>query len=431
MIQRYTRPEMGKMWHEYSRFEFMLKVEVAVAEAQAQLKMIPARAAKNIKSKADYNIDEILEIEKTTKHDVIAFVSSVAKAVGEDGRFVHYGMTSSDVLDTALSLQIKSASDLIEIELNDLIDTLKKMVSKYKNTLCAGRTHGMHAEPTTFGFKMAGYVCEFQRVLKFLKTTVSEECRCKLSGAVGTYSTMPMSVEEKVAKKLNLKQEDIATQVIPRDRFAKIMSSICYIMQAIERLSIELRHLQRTEVSEVVEGFQPGQKGSSAMPHKKNPISGENLTGLSRLVRGYYHTALENTALWHERDISHSSAERVIFADAFIVADYAVNRMNSVLKQLYVNTERMKQNIDLSQGMLFSSHVLLHLVDQGCTREEAYAHVQRVSHSLVDGESLQDKILNDTVLKGLIQKKEIIKIFSGKTHLENIQKKLKKMKFTQ
>lgn len=428
MIQRYTRPKMGQMWHEYSRFKYMMEVEVAVAQAQAQIRMIPRTAALTIKKKAKYSVEEILEIEKTTRHDVIAFVSSVARHVGEHGRYVHYGLTSSDVLDTALSLQISRAAEMLVPELLKLQNTLKKKVSKYKNTLCAGRTHGMHAEPTTFGFKLSGFYFELQRATQFLQDVIKTECRCKLSGAVGTYSTQPIQVEEKVAKQLKLQVEDIATQVIPRDRFAKVLSALCGIMQCLERLSVELRHLQRTEVSEVIEGFFPGQKGSSAMPHKKNPISAENITGLSRLMRGYYLTALENTALWHERDISHSSAERVIFGDSFIVTDYAIDRMNQLLSQLYVDPVRMKSNMNLSQGMLFSSHVLLHLVDQGFSREEAYAEVQRVSHSLKSGEHLKAKILKDSILSKRVQRREIENIFSGKTHLKNIQDKLKKMK---
>lgn len=428
MIQRYTRPEMGQLWHEYSRFKFMLEVEIAVAEVQSEFGIIPKSAGLAIKKKAKYSVDEILEIEKVTRHDVIAFVSSVAKNVGENGRYVHYGLTSSDVLDTALAIQISTSAKLINKELLSLILTVKKMIRKYKSSLCPGRTHGMHAEPTTFGFKLAGFLCELERAQKFFVSTVQTECRCKLSGAVGTYSTSPLAVEIKVAKKLKLLPEDIATQVIPRDRLAKVMSGLCYIMQVIERLSVELRHLQRTEVSEVIEGFQPGQKGSSAMPHKKNPISAENLTGLSRLVRGYYLTSLENTSLWHERDISHSSAERVIFADAFIVTDYALSRMVQLLENLYVDENRMKHNLSLSQGMLFSSHVLLHLVDCGYSREEAYAHVQRISHQLQSGESLKSKILSDEILSKVVRKKEIEKIFSGKTHLSTILIKLKKMK---
>lgn len=429
MIERYTRPEMGFFWAPEKRFEYMLQVEIAVAEAQAELGLIPRKAAQDIRKKSKFQILRILEIEKTTKHDVIAFVSNVAENVGPNGRFVHFGMTSSDVLDTALSLQIQEAGMELLVPFDGLLKALKGLIKKHSGTLCAGRTHGMHAEPTTFGFKLAGYMSELDRAKARYQNALEALRVCKLSGAVGTYSAQGTEVEKKVAKKLKLKCETIATQVIPRDRHADVITSLAFIGSALERLAVELRHLQRTEVSEVVEGFTPGQKGSSAMPHKKNPISAENITGLARLLRAYAQSAIENIPLWHERDISHSSVERVIFADAFIVCDYALHRMEKLLQGLYVNVEQMKKNMDLSKGMLFSSHALLHLVEKGLSREEAYKEVQRISHSLKDGEHLKGKLKSDSVVGKYFTKKDLDDLFSGKTHLKGIREHLKELKF--
>lgn len=428
MIDRYTRAEMGFFWSPEKRFEYMLKVEIAVAEAQAELGLIPRQAAVDIKKKSKFQILRILEIEKTTKHDVIAFVSNVAENVGSNGRFIHFGMTSSDVLDTALSLQISEAGVELSLQIERLLKVLKGLVKKHASTLCAGRTHGMHAEPTTFGFKMAGFLSELQRAQARYNRALDEMQICKLSGAVGTYSAQGHEVEKKVAKKLGLKCETLATQVIPRDRHADVVLSLAFLGGALERLAVELRHLQRTEVAEVVEGFTPGQKGSSAMPHKKNPISAENITGLARLLRAYAQSAMENIPLWHERDISHSSVERVIFADAFIVCDYAVFRMEKLLQGLFVDVEQMKQNMDLSRGMLFSSHALLHLVEKGMSREEAYKEVQRISHSLEQGEHLKDKLKVDPEVGKYFSKKDLEDLFSGRTHLMGIREHLKKIK---
>lgn len=430
MIDRYTRAEMGFFWAPEKRFEYMLKVEIAVAEAQAELGIILRKAAQDIKKKSKFQILRILEIEKTTKHDVIAFVSNVAENVGPNGRFIHFGMTSSDVLDTALSLQIQDAGMELSRQFDRMMKVLRNLVKKHATTLCAGRTHGMHAEPTTFGYKLAGFVSEFERAQARYHRALDEIRICKLSGAVGTYSAQGAEVEKKVAKKLKLKCETLATQVIPRDRHADVISSLAFIGSALERLAVELRHLQRTEVAEVVEGFTPGQKGSSAMPHKKNPISAENITGLARLLRAYAQSAMENIPLWHERDISHSSVERVIFADAFIVCDYALHRMEKLLHGLFVNTEQMKHNMDLSRGMLFSSHALLHLVEKGLSREEAYKEVQRISHSLENGEHLKDKLKSDATVGKYFTKKDLEDLFSGRTHLKGIREHLKQLKLS-
>jgi adenylosuccinate lyase len=417
---------MGMVWDLDHRFGKMLEVEIALAQVQAQMGLIPRAAAKSIAEKGRFSIKRIAEIEKQTKHDVIAFVSNVAENVGPHGKFVHFGLTSSDVLDTAFSLQVREAGELLWKSMDSMEIALSTLAKKHEDTLCAGRTHGMFAEPTTFGFKMLGFLAEFRRNKKRVLNALDQMMICKLSGAVGTYSSMSAEVESKVAKKLKLKPETIATQVIPRDRHAEMIMSLALMMGGLERLSIELRHLQRSEVGEVTEGFSKGQKGSSAMPHKKNPISAENITGLARLVKGYAFTAMENIPLWHERDISHSSAERVIFPDAFIVADYAVSRMATLLEGLEVNKKRMIENIESSQGQLFSSHVLLALVDKGLSREVAYSHVQRLSHSLSKGEHLREKIFGDPEVSKYLKSKELDEIFSGKKHKKTIKAAMKR-----
>jgi adenylosuccinate lyase len=426
VIDRYTRPEMGLIWDLNYRFGKMLQVEVALAQAQAELGIIPKAAAKAIATKGSFNVKRISEIEKQTKHDVIAFVSSVAENVGPHGKYVHFGLTSSDVLDTAFSLQVREAGEVLTGSLLVLEKALVRIVKKHEDTLSAGRTHGMFAEPTTFGFKMAGFLAELRRNKQRVNTALQQMLICKLSGAVGTYSSQGVQVEDKVAKRLKLKAETIATQVIPRDRHAEMILSLAMLMAGLERLAVELRHLQRSEVAEVTEGFSKGQKGSSAMPHKKNPISAENITGLARLVKGYAFTAMDNIPLWHERDISHSSVERVIFPDAFIATDYALVRMASLIDGLEVNKKRMLENIDSSQGQLFSSHVLLSLVDKGMSREMAYAHVQRLCHSLDKGEQLKDKILADGEVSRFLKAKELDDIFSGKKHKKSVKAVIKR-----
>lgn len=420
MIKRYTRPEMGELWSVEARFECMLEVEIAVAKAQAEAGVIPEKAYKDIKSKSKFDVARIEEIEKTTKHDIIAFVSAVAENVGPSGRYIHYGMTSSDVLDTALSVQVKKAAAVLLKGFDRIEKALKQKASQHMHTMCAGRTHGMHAEATTFGFKLAGLLAEFRRTRGRVERAVEQMSVVKMSGAVGTYGTQPPKIEARVGKELGLEPETIATQVIPRDRHAELMWSLAMTGAAIERLAVEMRHLQRTEVGEVIESFSKGQKGSSAMPHKRNPISAENLTGLSRLLRANADAAMENVALWHERDISHSSVERVIFPDSFILADYALNRAADLIEGLYVDEERMKHNMDQSQGQLFSSQVLLAMIDKGLTREDAYKIVQRVSHSLEAGESLDKKLLSDSEAKKYVDKEILREIFSGKKQMKRI-----------
>jgi len=427
VIERYTRPEMGAIWEVENRFGKMLEVEIAVALAQAELKIIPRAAARNISEKARFSVKRIYEIEQETKHDVIAFVSNVAENVGEWGRYVHFGLTSSDVLDTAFSLQIREAGTVLMRTMDFLEKSLKNLARKHGDTLCVGRTHGMYAEPTTFGLKIAGYVAELDRHRGRVQRALDQMTICKLSGAVGTYSGQPPEVEARVAKKLKLVPEVVATQVIPRDRHAEVIGSLAMLGTHLERLAIELRHLQRSEVSEVTEGFSRGQKGSSAMPHKKNPISAENITGAARLLRSYAQAALENVALWHERDISHSSVERVIFPDAFILADYALHRMAVLVEGLEVHKKQMLENIEHSQGQVFSSQILLTLVEKGLDREMAYYHVQRLCHSLGKGDQLRDRLLKDPELRRILKPKEVEQIFRGERNRKNVKIILKRV----
>ena len=427
MIERYTRPEMGLVWDVEHKFSKMLEVETAVAKVQASMRIIPRAAALAIASKGRFSVKRILEIEKQTKHDVIAFVSNVAENVGQHGRYVHFGLTSSDVLDTAFSLQVRDAGRVLSKSLDFLEKSLKNLIRKQSDTMCAGRTHGMYAEPTTFGLKMAGFLAELQRNRQRLARALEQMEIAKLSGAVGTYSSQSPQVEAKVAKLLKLKRETVATQVIPRDRHAETLLALAMLGAGLERLAIELRHLQRSEVAEVTEGFTRGQKGSSAMPHKKNPISAENITGASRLLRSYAMASLENIALWHERDISHSSVERVIFPDSFILADYAVYRMAVLIEGLDVHKKKMSENMDLSQGQLFSSQVLLALVEKGLERELAYAHVQRLCHALGKGDHLKDQILKDPELKRLLKPREVLEIFKFSKNKKAIKEIIKRV----
>jgi len=426
MIDRYTRPEMGEIWSVENRFRRMLDVEIAVAETQAELEIIPREAAVKIRTKSKFSVDRINEIEKTTRHDVIAFVSNVAEHVGPMGRYIHFGMTSSDVLDTAMSLIVRDAGALLLKTLVQFEAVLKARAIEFADTLTAGRTHGMHAEPTSFGMKLAGFWAEVVRNRERLERALEQMRICKLSGAVGTYSAQTYKVEAGVCERLHLKRETIATQVIPRDRHADLMNSLALIGAGLERLAVELRHLQRTEIGEAIEGFAKGQKGSSAMPHKKNPISAENITGCARLLRAYAGAALEDIALWHERDISHSSVERVIFPDAFIVCDYALERMTRLVEGLEVNAERMLEVMSMSQGQLFSSHLLLALVEKGLSRESAYAHVQRISHHLRPGSNLEDDTLRDPEVALLLSEQEVNEIFAGGRHREAIRGALKR-----
>ncbi len=376
MIPRYSRPEMVAIWEPESRFQIWLDIETYACEAQAELGIIPAAAAAAVRQKGAFEIDRIDEIERETKHDVIAFLTNLAEHVGEPARFVHQGMTSSDVLDTCLAVQLTRACDILLADLDELLTVLKRRAFEHKDTVCIGRSHGIHAEPTTFGLKLAQAYAEFERNRQRLVTARGEIATCAISGAVGTFANIDPRVEEYVAAKLGLAPEPISTQVIPRDRHAALFATLGIIASSIERLATEIRHLQRTEVREAEEFFSAGQKGSSAMPHKRNPILTENLTGLARVVRAAVVPALENVALWHERDISHSSVERMFGPDATVTLDFALARLTGVIDKLLVYPEAMQENLDRLRGLIHSQRVLLALTQAGTSREEAYRIVQ-------------------------------------------------------
>ena len=380
MIPRYSRPEMTTIWEPATRFRIWFEIEAHAASACAQLGIIPQEAAKTIWEKgsaAVFDIDRIDEIERVTKHDVIAFLTHLQEFVGPDARFVHQGMTSSDVLDTCLNLQLVRAADLLIAGVDRLLAALEKRAFEHKDTITIGRSHGIHAEPTTFGVKLAYAHAEFQRNRERLVAARKEVGTCAISGAIGTFANIDPFVEEYVAGKLGLVPEPVSTQVIPRDRHAMYFATLGVVASSIERLSIEVRHLQRTEVLEAEEFFSPGQKGSSAMPHKRNPVLTENLTGLARMVRAYALPAMENVALWHERDISHSSVERMIGPDATVTLDFALHRLAGVIEKLVVYPANMKKNLDKLAGLHNSQRVLLALTQAGCSREESYTLVQR------------------------------------------------------
>ena len=380
MIPRYSRTEMTSIWEPETRFRIWFEIEAHAAAAMAEIGMIPKDAAKNIwdkGSQAKFDVKKIDEIEAVTKHDVIAFLTHLAEFVGPDARFIHQGMTSSDVLDTCLSVQLVRASDLIIAGIDRLLTTLKSRALEHKNTVTIGRSHGIHAEPTTFGVKLAYAYAEFARCRERMINARKEVATCAISGAVGTFANIDPRVEEYVAKKLGLVAEPVSTQVIPRDRHAMYFATLGVVASSMERLATEIRHLQRTEVLEAEEYFSPGQKGSSAMPHKRNPVLTENLTGLARMVRAYTMPAMENVALWHERDISHSSVERMIGPDATITLDFALNRMAGVIEKLVVYPFNMKKNLDKLGGLHNSQRVLLALTQAGSSRDDAYRLVQR------------------------------------------------------
>jgi adenylosuccinate lyase len=377
MIPRYTRPEIGEVWSPRRKFECWLEVELAATEAWAEEGVVPKEAAEAARANAAFTVEAVNEREKVTDHDVAAFVDVVSESVGEHGRWVHYGLTSSDVLDTALALQLREAGEVVLASARTYRDALVERAFEHRDTLCVGRTHGVHAEPTTFGLRLAGFAFEADRNLYRLTNAFEQLAFGKLSGAVGTYASVPPAVEARVMERLGLQREDVATQVIPRDRHSVLTSRIAIAGGGLERLATEVRNLQRTEVREVEEPFATGrQKGSSAMPHKRNPIRTERIVGLSRVLRGYAQAGLENIALWHERDISHSGAERVILPDATIALDYMQDLAAEVVSGMTVRTDRMRENLELTHGALFSQRALTALVESGLTRDEAYRVVQ-------------------------------------------------------
>ena len=380
MIPRYSRPEMTSIWEPETRFRIWFEIEAHAATASAELGIIPKAAAKKIWEKgsaATFDIDRIDEIEAVTKHDVIAFLTHLAEHVGPEARFVHQGMTSSDVLDTCLNVQLVRAADVLIADIDRLLSALKTRAFEHKNTLTIGRSHGIHAEPTTFGIKLAYAYAEFQRGRERMVAARKEVATCAISGAVGTYANIDPRIEAYVAEKMGLEPEPVSTQIIPRDRHAMYFATLGVIASSMERLAIEIRHLQRTEVLEAEEYFSPGQKGSSAMPHKRNPVLSENVTGLARMVRAYALPAMEDVALWHERDISHSSVERMIGPDATVTLDFALNRLAGIIEKLVVYPQNMQKNLDKLRGLHNSQRVLLALTQAGLSREDAYALVQR------------------------------------------------------
>ncbi|MEE8501827.1 MAG: adenylosuccinate lyase [Kiloniellales bacterium] len=376
MIPRYSRPEMARIWEPENRFRIWFEIEAHACDAQAELGVIPKSAAQAVWDKGAFEVDRIAEIEDVTKHDVIAFLTNLAEHVGEDARFVHQGMTSSDVLDTCLAVQLSQATDILLADLDRLLAALKTRAHEHKDTVCLGRSHGIHAEPTTFGLKLAGHYAAFARGRERLSQARGEIATCAISGSVGTFANIDPFVERHVAEKLGLAVEPVSTQVIPRDRHAAFFATLGVIAASVENLAIEIRHLQRTEVREAEEYFAEGQKGSSSMPHKRNPVLSENLTGLARVVRAAVAPALENVALWHERDISHSSVERVFAPDATIGLDFALARLAGVVEKLRIYPEAMRQNLDRLGGLIHSQRVLLALTQAGMSREEAYRVVQ-------------------------------------------------------
>ena len=417
MIPRYTRPEMAAIWDPEHRLRLWLEIELCALEAMADIGRVPGAVAVAVRAAAEERKEAIIDpvrieaIEATTRHDVIAFLSHVEQVIGPEARYLHLGLTSSDLLDTTLALQLTAATDLLLADLEQLLDALKRRAHEHKDTPCIGRSHGIHGEPTTFGLKLAGYYAEFARNRRRLQEARAEIATCALSGAVGTFANVDPAVEERVAARLGLSPEPVSTQVIPRDRHAAFFAALAVAASGIERLATEIRHLQRTEVAEVAEPFGAGQKGSSAMPHKQNPVLAENLTGLARLVRGAVIPALENVALWHERDISHSSVERVIAPDATIALDFALDRLVRLVAGLRVDPARMRVNLEQTRGLVHSQRVLLALAEAGLGRQEAYEIIQR--HALAawqGGESLLDRLraepevsarLSDDQLRGL------------------------------
>lgn len=421
MIERYTLPEMGAIWSEENRYRKWLEVELAVCEAWARLGQIPPAALRNIKKKAGFSVKRIEEIEKVVKHDVIAFLTSVAEHIGEDSRFVHLGLTSYDIVDTALSLLIIESLDRVEKRLQELRKILRKMALKYKMTPCIGRTHGVHAEPITFGFKILVWYEEVNRHLKRLKAARGVISVGRIAGSVGTYIHLDPRVEKYALKSLDLKPAPVSTQVLQRDRHAEVMSCLALIVTSLEKFALEIRHLQKTEVLEVEEPFTGGQKGSSAMPHKRNPVRCERIAGLARIVRGNLQVALENIPLWHERDISHSSAERVIFPDSFILTDFLLKEMVDIISGWHVYPQRMKQNIDATRGLIFSQAVMLALTRKGLTREEAYRLVQNCSlRAWQENLDFRQLIASDPEISRHLSAREIEDCFSLEPYMQKI-----------
>ncbi len=433
MIPRYSTAIMESIWETETKYKIWLEIEILACEAMEKIGKIPKGTSQNIRKKANFDVNKVLEIEKETKHDVIAFLTNVAEYVGKDSKFIHQGMTSSDVLDTCLSVQLQNSSKIIISSLKRLLLSLKKKALDNKSLITIGRSHGIHAEPTTIGLKFAYAYAEFKRNLKRLEIAQKEIAICKISGPVGTYSSISPSVEDYVAKKLGLKSENVSTQIIPRDRHAAFFSAISILAGSIDRLATEVRHLQRTEVLEVEESFAKGQKGSSAMPHKRNPVLSENLSGLSRYIRNLCQTSLENIVLWHERDISHSSAERIMCPDITIATDFSLKRLNDVIDNLIIYPKNIQYNLDKLKGLHFSQNVMLKLIGKGLLREEAYELVQKNAMKTwkninsKSSKSFYYNLSKDKKVNSLLNNKELKSIFNNKTYLKNIDVIYKKV----
>lgn len=421
MIERYTNPEMGRIWTLQHEFEVMLEVEITACEAMAELGQIPVEAAKNIREKAQFNLERVKEIEKVTNHDIIAFLTNVAEYVGEDSKYIHKGLTSSDVKDTALGIMMKKSAELILEDLKNLRDVLKRQAKKYKHTVCIGRTHGIHAEPMTLGLKFALWYDEVCRDIDRVEHAKKIVAVGKLSGAVGTYSNIDPRIEEITCKKLGIEPVKLATQVIQRDRHAEYMTTLAIVASTFEKIATELRNLQRTDIREVEEYFQPGQKGSSAMPHKRNPITGERISGMARLVRGNAIAAMEDITLWHERDISHSSVERVILPDSTINVDYCCRKLTNLLDKLLVYPEAMMENLNKTSGLIFSQRIMLAVVSKGVLREDAYKWVQRNAMARwLKGEDFRTNVEKDPDITKYLTKEEIDNCFDYQWFLRNV-----------
>jgi len=418
MIGRYSRPEMAEIWSEEHKLRTWLKVEVLACEAWARLGKIPAEAVEVIKKKADFSPERVAEIEEVTRHDVIAFLTAVGERVGPESRFIHFGLTSSDMLDTALSVNLCEASDIIIEDLRKLMGVLKRRAVEHKDTVMIGRSHGVHAEPITFGLKMALWYTETARNLERMQRAKETVCFGKISGAVGTFANLDPAVEQYVCAKLGLRPAPVSTQIIQRDRHAEFLTTLAIVASSLDKFATEIRHLQRTQVLEAEEFFEKGQKGSSAMPHKRNPIRSENVSGLARVVRANAMAALENIALWHERDISHSSAERVIIPDSCILVDFMLARLTGVVDKLLVYPENMKNNLQITKGMISSESILLELVQKGLTREEAYKLVQRNAMKVwEDGADFREALLKDPEVASRLTEQELESCFDLGHHL--------------
>ena len=421
MIERYSRKEIKEIWEEKNKYKIWLDIEIAATQAMEKLKLVPKGVSAKIKKKSTINVDRIHKIESKVHHDVIAFLTSITEKVGSEGKFLHKGMTSSDILDTCFNIQLVQSGKILKKDIDEILKILKAKSIKYKNTICIGRSHGIHAEPTTFGLKLAGFYEEFKRNKKRLENAITEVSTCAISGAVGTYANVDPYVEKYVASKLNLKIEPVSTQIIPRDRHAYYISVLAIIAGSIERISTEIRNLQKTELQEIEEYFGKKQKGSSAMPHKRNPVLSENLTGLSRMVRSYVVPALENISLWHERDISHSSVERNIGPDSTITLDFALHRLKNILANMNVYPKKMLKNLNITKGLIFSQRVMLELTKYGFSREKAYTIVQKnAQNSWKKNISFYESLSRDPIVNKKISNKSLNKMFDLSYHTKKI-----------